>query len=338
MFRSVILLSIACCAAASADVEPASEIDSIGFGSCLKQERDVPIFEAINAVAPDVFVFLGDNVYGDTEDMNVLRSKYAKLGAMDGFKNLTRQSRVLATWDDHDLGRNDAGVEYPKKAESKVAMLDFFGEPDGTARRQRDGVHEAYTFGPAGRRVQLILLDTRWFRSALTLDESEKPRARYKPSTNPADTLLGEEQWQWLEMQFEQPADLRVVASSIQVYSRQHKFEKWANFPVDTARLDRLVEQNDSSVVFISGDRHFAEIMKRGDDESTAWEVTSSSLNSSGKGNVNEPNDHRVPDTATGENNLGMIRIDWPARKVSLQLQGESGQTLSQAGLNLKSK
>ena len=73
---------------------------------------------------------------------------------------------ILATWDDHDLGANDAGGDYPKKDESQKIFLDFFGDPADSPRRHRPGVYDAKVFGPEGKRVQVILLDTRYFRSS----------------------------------------------------------------------------------------------------------------------------------------------------------------------------
>src|SRR3989337_529307 len=37
----------------------------IAFGSCAKQTKDQPIWDAVLAAKPDLFVFLGDNIYGD---------------------------------------------------------------------------------------------------------------------------------------------------------------------------------------------------------------------------------------------------------------------------------
>jgi len=58
---------------------------------------------------------LGDNVYGDTEDMSVLQNKYEKLGSKPGFKKLKQQAELIAIWDDRDYGANDAGKDYPNK-------------------------------------------------------------------------------------------------------------------------------------------------------------------------------------------------------------------------------
>ena len=48
----------------------------IAFGSCGSQNNELPIFNTVATHQPDLFIFLGDNIYGDTEDMQVLRNKY----------------------------------------------------------------------------------------------------------------------------------------------------------------------------------------------------------------------------------------------------------------------
>ncbi len=198
----------------------------LAFGSCLSQLDPQPIWSAVRASAPDAFVFLGDNIYADTNDMEKMRSDYALLDSIPGFARLRAETRVLGTWDDHDFGRNDAGAEYPWKAESQRLMLDFFREPQGSTRRAREGVYESYFFGEGSERVQLILLDLRYHRS--------RPEA--------GGTLLGEQQWEWLEARLREPAALRILGSSVQLVSSEHEWEKWAKFPDEKARLYQLLE------------------------------------------------------------------------------------------------
>src|SRR5690606_24925566 len=96
-----------------------------------------------------------------------LKKKYDKLGSQPGYKKLLTICPVLATWDDHDYGVNDGGLEYPKREESQQIFLDFFGVGKDSPRRKQKGVYHAAMFGPEDKRVQVILLDTRYFRSPL---------------------------------------------------------------------------------------------------------------------------------------------------------------------------
>ena len=52
----------------------AEPVTRIALGSCADQDRPQPIWEAIVAQQPQLFLFLGDNVYADTEDMAVIRT------------------------------------------------------------------------------------------------------------------------------------------------------------------------------------------------------------------------------------------------------------------------
>ena len=133
------------------------QVRRIAFGSCAHQDKDQPIWDAILNHNPDLFIFLGDNIYGDTRDMTVLRDKYAALAAKPGFRRLRERTPILAVWDDHDYGENDAGAEYPMKEASRQIFCDFFGEPAESPRRSRDGIYAAYCFGSGDQRVQVLL-------------------------------------------------------------------------------------------------------------------------------------------------------------------------------------
>ena len=174
---AAILAAASFAALGAGPAPPAAEekpLSRLAFGSCLGQDLPQPIWSRVLAARPDVFVFLGDNVYSDTDDPKRLRAAYAKLAAQPGFQKLRKTTPILATWDDHDYGTNDSGGDFPAREMSKAVFLDFFGAPADSPRRQRSGVYDARTFGPPGKRVQVILLDTRYNRSPLTWKEGGK--------------------------------------------------------------------------------------------------------------------------------------------------------------------
>ena len=117
----------------------------IAFGSCGNPYRPLPIFDRVVEHEPDLFIFLGDNIYGDTDDMDLLRQKYQVLGKQPSFQKLKDRAEILATWDDHDYGRNDAGSEYPHKEASKQIFLEFFEEPEDSPRYQHAGIYHSVT-------------------------------------------------------------------------------------------------------------------------------------------------------------------------------------------------
>jgi alkaline phosphatase D len=313
-------------------------VSRIAFGSCCRQDKPQPIWDAIVAAKPDVFVFLGDNIYGDTEDMAVMRQKYDMLAGQPTYQKLREDATILATWDDHDMGKNDAGVEFPKKEESKQELMRFLNEPQTSARRTHEGVYDAYTFGPKGKRVQVMLLDTRWFRSPMKSRHDGKNVLYYDPDDDPAKTVLGEAQWAWLERQLKAPADVRIIGSSIQVLSGEHRFEKWNNFSRERQRLLDLIDRTTGRepVVLLSGDRHTAEISKLDrPGKLPVYDVTASSLNTAGSSALDEPNGYRVGERFQPAN-FGMIEIDWAAKspKLSLQLRDVEGKTVREAKID----
>ncbi len=297
-------------------------ISRLLFGSCVKQDQPVPIFETILKQRPELFVFLGDNIYADTTDLDLMRAKYAKLKANEGFARLLNACPVLATWDDHDYGLNDAGAEYPKRVESQQIFLDFWGDPADSPRRQRPGVYDAHVFGPQGKRLQVILLDTRYFRGPLKTGE-RRTGGSYVPTDDPSITMLGEAQWKWLEQQLRQPAEVRVIASSIQCVSEAAGQETWSNLPHERQRLfDLIAKTKATGVVVISGDRHWAELSV--DKDSTPYpiyDVTSSSFNQiHPRGTPTENKLRAIPATYHREN-FGEILIDWDQADPSLRLR-----------------
>src|SRR5258707_14083938 len=107
------LLLAACLAAPAAGraADDKKPLSRIAFGSCAHQDRDQPIWGPIVKEKPELFLFIGDAIYADTEDMEVMRKKYKALAAKPGYQKLLETCPVLATWDDHDYGGEDVGAE-----------------------------------------------------------------------------------------------------------------------------------------------------------------------------------------------------------------------------------
>jgi alkaline phosphatase D len=325
----------------------AGAADTVAFGSCLRQWKPAPIWRSVLASGPDLFILSGDAVYADgglnrfaPEPERIARA-YRSLSERTGFQALRAQVPVYATWDDHDYGLDNAGAEYPWKEVSERLFLDFFDVPDSAPERGRPGVYSSRVLGEPGRRIQLILLDTRYFRSpTLRGDDGDCPGGGYEPNRDPQATLLGDDQWQWLAGRLREPAELRILVSSIQVISDRHCFEKWANFPLERGRLFELIgETGASGLVLVSGDRHFAEISRLVDSAAgyPLYEVTASGLNTSRRPRGDEDNPYRVSGSAYGGENFGLIRVDWDAEapRVHLEVHGLDGGTVREVELPL---
>jgi alkaline phosphatase D len=314
----------------------------IAFGSCAEQSKDQPIWEAVLAQKPELFLFLGDNIYADTRDMAVVKAKYAQLAAKPGFQRLRQTTPVCAVWDDHDFGEDDAGGDYPMKADTRAIFCDFWGEPASSPRRTRDGIYAAYVFGPAGRRVQIIMPDLRWNRTKIEkldlagadyktwaktkLDAGALVPGPYARNPDVSATMIGERQWAWLEAQLRQPADLRILASSLQVLADFAGWEGWVNYAHDQARLfDAIRKAKADRLICISGDTHYGEIsMLDANVPYPIWDITSSGLTEVWP--VTPPNALRRGDLWR-DRNFGMLNIDWSGRApvVTAQVRDEKG-------------
>jgi alkaline phosphatase D len=319
LFRAAALAA----ALAAGPVSGEDPLRVVAFGSCAHQSRSQAFWQPLLDAKPDLFVFAGDNIYADTEDMGRMRQKYGMLQGQPGFKSLSELCPVLATWDDHDYGRNDAGAEYPMKKESRDIFFEVFGVPADSPRRAHEGVYDGAVCGPEGRRVQVILLDTRWSRSPLARVEPGSVReGHYRPSDDPEARVLGEAQWAWLEARLREPAEVRLLVSSIQVVSCEHAWETWGNFPRERARLFDVIRRSGAAgVVILSGDRHHAELSCVRDAVGyPLFDLTASGLNMARGRAVEEPNRHRLAGPFP-QNHFGVVRLDWDRPEPALRLQ-----------------
>ena len=324
LLRLAFLIGVALTAQASDAQErsPTEPVRRILFGSCVKQELPTPIFQTMLSAPADLAIFLGDNIYADTVDMAVMRAKYDQLAANKEFAKLRAAVPILATWDDHDFGVNDGGADFPMREGAKQEFLRFWNEPEDSPRRGREGVYDAHIFGPEGRRLQVILLDTRYFRSPLKQGE-RRVGGPYVPDPDPDKTMLGEGQWNWLAEQLRKPAELRVIATSIQCIPEAAGQETWSNLPLERKRLFKLVEDTKAAgVILISGDRHWSELSLLSKNVPyPIYEMTSSSFNQIHPRGTPTANRFRAGDTTYHQENYGVIAIDWDAIDPSVTMQ-----------------
>ncbi|MES2784782.1 MAG: alkaline phosphatase D family protein [Pseudomonadota bacterium] len=307
---------------------PAS-VSRISFASCAHQSQAQPIWDTIAGDRPDLHIFGGDNVYYNHPQWSVeaLRSAYALQAAEPHFARFRRAVPHMAVWDDNDYGANDGGADFRFRNESKAAFLDFFQAPADDVRRSRGGIYDARIFGQAGRRVQVIVPDPRWFRSPLKVtDQRGAPgKERYLPDADPAKTMLGDVQWAWLEEQLRRPAEVRLIYSGIQVIAEGHGWERWGNLPLERQRLYQLIARTRAEgVIFLSGDRHIGAMYR--ETQGTPYplhEVTSSGLTHPWK-DAREAGPNRIRELLT-DIHYGMVEVDWLARAVDLSLRDIRG-------------
>lgn len=331
---------------------PNSAISRIAFGSCAKQWQHQVIWDAVIARKPGLFIFLGDAVYADTDGTTAwqvseqqLKGEWNRLADKSEFQAARAAIPFMATWDNHDYGTHAGGAEFELKRTSKKIFLDFFGESIESQRRKREGIYDAKIFGPEGRRVQVILLDTKYNRSPFKKDPTPR-QARLKKGKvggyiaddDPAKTHLGKEQWAWLEKQLNMPADLRLIVSSTQVIANEKGMDEWGNFPHERQRLLDLIQATGPrGTVILSGNVHFAELSRVDVAGYPLYDFTASGMTHINEIYGRASNTFRVGAPYV-DLNFGMVEIDWsskPAPILTFSVVDSDGETRFSHRVNL---
>jgi alkaline phosphatase D len=292
----------------------------VAVGACLRYSPGGPALADIVAQDPDLMIWLGDNIYADTEDTAEMRAIYDKLGKNPRFRALAAATETMAVWDDHDMGWDNANSTWPHRDAAKAEFLRFWGATPDDVRWDQPGVYSARTFGTGDRTVQVILLDVRY-----NLDPWDYA------GEDPSRRILGEEQWAWLRERLAEPATVRIIGSGIQVvqdYDISEAWEGWGDSPIERERLFRLVrELGIPGVIFVSGDMHFAELTRHPDDAAAlgypTYDLTPSGLDQIEFDGVEDDwiNPNRVGELLNSYQKHGMVEIDWEPADPEIHLE-----------------
>lgn len=327
---------------------PTGTVNRIAFGSCAMQFKPQPVWDVIAQQKPDLFLFIGDAVYADfdgkaafTPSEETLKRDWGLLKNEPHYKKFRKQVPMMATWDNHDYGKHDGGAEFELKDLSKKHFLDFFDEPKNSVRRKTPGIYEAKVFGPPGKRLQVIMLDTRYFKGAAIKDKRSKAEraalglsgslGKYVPNMNPEVTLLGKDQWLWLAKQLRVPAEIRLLVSSTQVVADKKGMDEWGNYPLERQRLfDLIAKSNVKNLIILSGNVHYTEISKVQNGKHELVDFTSSGLTHANKVYANVKNPYRVANVYD-DLSFGIVEIDWdakPSAEIKLSAKSLEGETV----------
>ncbi len=295
----------------------------VAFGSCNKQFVENVLWKEVLKHNPKVWIWGGDNVYSDTDDMKKLKDDYDQQLQQEGYQNLINSTKILGTWDDHDYGLNDGGTEFTAKNASQEQFLDFMGVDANDIRREREGVYHSEIIQSKEGSVKVILLDTRYFRTQLT--KSETKGRRFDPNPYGEGSILGKTQWRWLKEELNtSKADFNLLVSSIQVISSEHGFERWGNMPHQRENLFNMIKNTEAkNVLILSGDRHISEFSKI-EINSLHYpliDFTSSGLTHSYDRFSGEPNQYRIGDVVS-EISFGVLKFDFKTKTVTMQMRG----------------
>ena len=304
---------------------------TVAFGSCDDQKIKNELWPVIDENHPSVWIWGGDNVYSDTEDMQFLKKNYEIQKQDSDYLKFIKDKITLGTWDDHDYGANDGGEEYPFKRKSQQLLLDFLDTSKNTPERKRDGVYTAKTIAVNGKKVKIIVLDSRFFRTKLT--KANDSKKRFQPNKYGEGTVLGNAQWKWLEKELQNSdAQFNVIVSSIQFLSDKHGFEAWGNFPHEIEKLEKLIVSTKVKGTFIiSGDRHIATFSSKNVTGLSypLVDFTSSGLTHTYASFSGEENPY-VKGQVIKDINFGLLKFDFENNKVIMQIRGKDNKLLQE--------
>ena len=229
---------------------PAGEADDlrIAFGSCPKWQDDrvQPIWPWVVHHEPDIFFWIGDNIYGDTLDPDILREEYRRQREVWGLQPLIQNTSNLAVWDDHDFGLNNHDRTNPIKEGAYDVFLEYWPNPSYGLPEVK-GIFYSYTWG----QVEFFVIDDRWYR-----DPCEDP-------DTPEKTMLGAGQYEWLTTRLEASnAVFKVLVSgSGWSVNKGEGGDAWSAYLHERNRLfDFIRDREISGVVLMSGDTHVGEL------------------------------------------------------------------------------
>jgi len=240
----------------------------LALASCFDQNRiESPIFSRIADFQPQVFLMAGDNVYNDVmtrpftfapTPVEVMRLNYHELNSLASYQRIKQSAFVFATWDDHDFGINDGDGSFHLKHMTKELFLDELLEAPATdPRRQRGGVYAAQNFHVGPNVFRVVGLDVRFFKDAW--------------NETAHGTMLGGEQWLWLEKLLcsDRSPRVTIVMSGLQMLMENRGAgESWSRFPHERKRLlELLVKCRVRAPLLVSGDIHMAELLEERCDQ-----------------------------------------------------------------------
>ena len=308
--------------------DPQTPRRRIVFGSNLDPQKSTAIWTAIAAAEPDLLILAGDNIRPVATDARSLKAAYGQLAEQPALKKLKSTCPVLATWNEREIGGDLAA--------SQQAFLDFAEAPKDAPVPGRKGIYRAVLFGPADKSVQVILLDTRSFRTPQPHPKS----GIYDRVWDETISMLGEPQWQWLESELRKPATLRILVSGTPIVDGDHGADTWAVYLHERDRLFRLLHDTKAEgTLLVSGDRHHSGIAAvKATFEPPLVEMTSCVVDETRAGKSLFPGRPDVGGAATDRSCFGAILIDWqqadPA--IELQVRDETGKVVFDQKLTRK--
>lgn len=286
-----------------ADIEVSLE-DSSG----VLYNGDTSILYHMANMDSDFMLWLGDNWYLD----------YDEWGQPDSMRTKAREARSARTvvwlkdkptpeyaiWDDHDYGPNQSTKNFPLKQVSREIFMNTWTDNPGYGEHN-EGIYTSFRYND----VKFILLDDRWWRDRDNL-------WAYKWwHPNKDKRMFGKQQMKWLKQQLTSDTStaFKFIVNGNQILNPWSESDGLIHYPIEyNELLDFIRNKNIPGVVFLTGDKHYSEIIrKERKGKYTLFEITVSPLTSSPSqaGGTERLNKYRVSGTLVETNNFARISV-----------------------------
>lgn len=220
----------------------------LAFGSCAKYALDPvqDIWRVIDDHRPDMFAWLGDNIYADSLIPDIYAEEYRRQRDVVGLQPLLNKIPQLAIWDDHDYGSNNDDHRNPMKEETLRIFQNYWAN-SAFGLADTPGIFFSYSFGG----VDFFFLDGRYYR-----DPNSAPDRRGK-------SMLGDNQLAWLkdELRRSRAPFKMLVSGGGWTAARGPGGDAWSAFLSERDSLfDFIRDEGIGGVVLMSGDSHVGEL------------------------------------------------------------------------------
>lgn len=297
--------------------------------------QDTYILRTMASMGSSFNLWLGDNVYLRTSDYGStagINYRYSLQRRAPELSDVLASRPNYAIWDDHDYGGDDFDRSFELKSSSQEIFRNYWGNKSFGTENDR-GIYSSFSWSDA----DFFLMDDRSHRAPNQLKDSMGG----KP--NCEKDFFGAIQLSWLKDKLlSSTATFKFIAVGNQVLNPMGGKEYMRNYSCEFSDLmNFIVSYKIEGVVFLSGDRHFSEVIsyqpkggyKMYDFTCSALTSRPRTLNEKEKANPN-----RVPETLVTSNSFARFEVSGPrgARSLKMVTIDKSGVILSNFTVNEK--
>ena len=313
-------------------LQASKRLTHLQWSCCADPRTAQPLWNKMAADPADLYIHVGQHFPITDKSKMTPEELLTGFNQQSDFINFRSKVPVMGVWDEDDYGTlspANNGEHNPDRENSRLQYFKFYNLDSERIDPRQRGIYHSVILGDSRHKVQILFLDTHFFRSDLVFNKTPKfPKGPYVPSKNKKTTILGSEQWAWLQKEFKTPVEFRILVTPTQFISSEQGQESWALFPESKkAMLNLLQKQNEKFTLFLSGNRLHGEMQKLKDKKGhVLLDVTAGGINRVSP-SAYIPEASRVGSWLE-EPNYADLQIDWEHRKAVVRVIGEKNHVL----------